>query len=368
MASLDGGPAERISPVISSAEYAGGRLFYVDGGVLLSRPFDPLRRRFTGDALPVADGVLFNPSTGRGVFSVTAANGGIVAYRQPPRTRLEWFDRAGSSRGVIGPPAVYYDFAVSPDGERVAAAMLDSNTGTYDIRILVAGGTTRRLTVSSASEVSPIWSPDADHIAYASDADGRWQVFVQSLREGSGPELVAESAGNIAPVAWKGVVLHIGRKSAGVAVKQHPVSSIRVAADPALGLVASVSPDLRFFAVQRDETTSHGLTQALYVEAAAPRRGSWNVAAGAGEPRWRADGGEIYYMARDRRLMAVNIDSDEPLDLGSPVALFVTNGVEPSGSVGSTYDVAPDGQRFLVKVAVEPASIVVLANWKSALD
>ena len=367
VASLDRGPAHRISPATSSAEYAGGRLFYVDRGILLAQPFDAARRRLTGAAVPLADGVVVNPRTGRAAFSVSAANGGIVAYRQPARSRLEWFDRGGSSLGIVGSPAVYHDFSVAPDGQRVAAAILDAQTGTHDIWILEPGGAKTRFTWSAASEVSARWSADGSRIAYASDASGRWQVLVKPVSGGE-EEMVAESAGIVAPSGWNGSVLLIGRFNPRVEVSLHPGDDVRLAADASLGILDSVSPDGRWIAHSRDDTTSRVATKALYVDAVGPAQGSWHVAARGSLPRWRADAGELYYLADDHRLMAVRIGREASFEIGPPEALFTTAAVEPSGLEGTPYEVAPDGQRFLVKVAAESSAILVLANWKSLLE
>jgi hypothetical protein len=78
-------------------------------------------------------------------------------------------------------------------------------------------------------------------------------------------------------------------------------------------------------------------------------------------PRWRRDGGELFYLAPDRRLMAVSVSvsqSDSRLEAGTPRALFML-------STTTSYEPAPDGQRFLVTAVVSQASpISVILNWK----
>jgi DNA-binding winged helix-turn-helix (wHTH) protein len=364
-ATLDGGPAHRISPAISSVEYADGRLFYVDGGMLMAQPFDAERLRTTGKGVPLADGVLVNPRTGRGAFSVSGANGGILAYRQPARSRLEWFDRGGASLGVAGRPAVYFDFSIAPDGERIAASILDPERGTHDLWIQDAAGARRRLTEGLESEIAPVWSADGSRIAYASEGKGRWRVLVKSILEGE-PELVAESSRFIAPAAWKSDLLVIGRSHPKVEIEPHPMSSGRVLAEPWIEVYDQVSPDGRHIAWIKDDTSQS--SRAIYVAAMAPEKGSWHVADRGDLPRWRADGGELYYLAEGRRMMAVRVDRGPSLDLAAPAPLFVTTSVEHTGLEGRTYDVSPDGERFLLKVADEPAVTTVLANWKALVE
>ena len=367
-ASLDGGPVDRVSPVTSSVEYANERIFYVDHGVLLAQPFDATRRRTIGPAVPIADGVPVNARTGRAAFSVSAAAGGIVAYRQALRSRLEWFDRKGSSLGMVGSPDLYRDFSVAPDGERVAAAVLDPDTGTHDIWILGTDGALNRFTSSSASEIGPQWSADGTRIAYASDVGGRWQVLVKSVTEGREPQKVAEADGPIAPTGWGGSVLFIGRLNRNLEVTLPPEAGGELAAEASMGILDTPSPDRRWRAHRFDDTTTRVATAALYLDAVPPARGRWQIAASGSQPRWRADGSELYYMTEDRRLMAIRLNPGGAPQLTTAEPLFQTAGVEPSGLEGRSYDVSPDGQRFLVKVPAEPAVIVVIANWTSLLD
>jgi hypothetical protein len=75
--------------------------------------------------------------------------------------------------------------------------------------------------------------------------------------------------------------------------------------------------------------------------------------------RWRPDGGELFYVAPDRRLMAVSVArSDSKLESSPPRALFT---LLPT----SSYEPSPEGQRLLVTAVVSDASpITVILNWK----
>ena len=88
------------------------------------------------------------------------------------------------------------------------------------------------------------------------------------------------------------------------------------------------------------------------------------VSVGGGTlPRWRRDGRELFYVAPDRRLMAVSIaQSGSRLETGPPRALFTL-------STTTSYEPSPDGQRFLVTAVVSEASpITVILNWKPPGD
>jgi hypothetical protein len=88
-------------------------------------------------------------------------------------------------------------------------------------------------------------------------------------------------------------------------------------------------------------------------------------------PRWRPDGKELFYVALDDRLMAVPIRNDperHTVEAGAPVTLFATRigGALQQAMIGQ-YEVAPDGQRFLMSSLageVTTSPITIIMNWK----
>ncbi len=73
----------------------------------------------------------------------------------------------------------------SPDGSRVAFSR-EGDDGNIDIYIIgVNGKGLKRVTTSSAIEVSPTWSPDGNFMAFVSDRTGRPQIYLLDLRQGA---------------------------------------------------------------------------------------------------------------------------------------------------------------------------------------
>ena len=79
---------------------------------------------------------------------------------------------------------------------------------------------------------------------------------------------------------------------------------------------------------------------------------------GGREPRWRADGKEIFYIDANGKLIAVPITVEGSLSTGKPEPLFTIN-TRPllSSTDLFMYDVSPDGERFLVNRYQKPAQI-----------
>ena len=82
-------------------------------------------------------------------------------------------------------------------------------------------------------------------------------------------------------------------------------------------------------------------------------------------PTWANDGSELFYRAGDA-LMAVDVGIEgEELTLGKPRLLFTRT------SFRGLYDVAPDGQRFVMIDESEsepaPTHLVLVQNWTEEL-
>jgi Tol biopolymer transport system component len=107
----------------------------------------------------------------------------------------------------------------------------------------------------------------------------------------------------------------------------------------------------------------------VYVQSFPPSGRKWQVStAGGEEPRWRGDGRELFYIA-GKKLMVVDVKTDaQDFQSGTPRALFeVRLEVERHRS---RYQVASNGQRFLVNVPLEStlsAPITVVTNWTAGL-
>ena len=103
--------------------------------------------------------------------------------------------------------------------------------------------------------------------------------------------------------------------------------------------------------------------------------GRWQVSTGGGtRPAWARNGRELFYVDLANTLTAVSVQtSGATLATGTPVKLFETG---YAGSLVSPrdYDVAPNGQRFLMIKEnaprdrnATPAGIVVVQNWLEEL-
>ncbi len=88
-----------------------------------------------------------------------------------------------------------------------------------------------------------------------------------------------------------------------------------------------ISPDGKWVTYASDESGNWE----IYVTSFPGAAGKWQVSRGGGtEPRWRADGKEIFYIAPNGMLMAVSVNSAGAFVTGTPAPLFQIRGRSPN--------------------------------------
>ena len=90
---------------------------------------------------------------------------------------------------------------------------------------------------------------------------------------------------------------------------------------------------------------------------------------GGTEPQWRRDGRELFYLAANDMLMAVDVRAGESWQAGRPKALFRTHTPRTEGP-RNRYAVAADGERFVIDSIIDGENqepMTVLVNWPATL-
>jgi Tol biopolymer transport system component len=360
-----------------------GYLLAVRSGLLTAQHFDAEDLVVTGEPVPIASGVaswVIDPSWGS--FSVSAA--GRVAWLSGQRrdVRLEWVDREGQPVGTLGEPGSYSQIALSPDDRKLAVEVPDAE-GRYDLWVMdVARGVASRLTTDPENERDPVWSPDGEALVFSSDAGGDQDLVLKRLQDPGPaaplPEAVGQTPGerDIAE-SWSRegdtlLFVTIGQERTlwtlpmeGGAPPE-PLKQNRFAIDE-----PQVSADGRWIAYISQESGRYE----VYVAPFGRRGETVRVSTGGGgQPKWRGDGKELFYLSPDGALMAVDVRGGENgADVGLPTTLVPARDLRAvtQGPDYDDYAVTSDGQRFLIKRPVDGDSrqrIHVLLDWPSVLE
>ncbi len=367
-----------LGPMHSRVDYTPpGYILYALDGTLMARPFAAGRLVFTGEPFPVAERVEV-VSGDRANFSVSRT--GILAYMTGGgggRSELVWVDRSGRRLDSIGPPASYCDPDLSPDGMRLAYGLLDAKSNGQDIWVRdLKRGVTSRLTFGEGNEIWPVWSPDGQRIAYASDATGPFCVMAKPANGAGGEDTLYTALVAAGPFDWSrdGSKIMMGVFDAGQGDLWSLAAQGEHAAQPFLNTSFSefsprLSPDGRWLTYTSRES---GRSE-VYVQAYPGPGGKWQISTNGGsEPQWRDDGRELFYVAGGGELMAVTTDTNtNGFEAGTPEKLFEANLYEGGNLRRNRYVATGDGQRFLLNVSVDSrqeSSFNVVQNWTAEID
>jgi Tol biopolymer transport system component len=373
--SLDAEEPKRILNGAIEAYYASpGYLLFKRDQNLMAQPFDAGRLEPAGDAFSIADQVAGNSANGKVALSVSDA--GIIAYRTGLSLidrQITWLDRAGNRVGIVGPLGDYRALELSDDGKRLALTRLSD--GSADIWLLdLARGVPTRLTFDPAVDNAPVWSPDGSRVAFRSQRNEKTQLY-QKLASGVGDD---DPLPNVAGIAfthdWSsdGRFIVYGTLGQGtgedlwvlpLSGDQKPFGFLTT---PFSETQARLSPDGRWLAYSSNES---GRIE-VYVQSFPKPAGKWQISTdGGAQPRWRGDGKELYYLS-STRVMAVPITAAAGLEVGSATPLFdATFSTNPLRFGATEYDVAADGQRFIVSAFTEARNtpLTIVVNWTARL-
>jgi Tol biopolymer transport system component len=231
---------------------------------------------------------------------------------------------------------------------------------------------TTRLTSDPATDDNPVWSPDGRQIAFSSDRKGVFQIFTKKAT-GLGDDVpVLESHESARVSDWS----HDGYLVYGTYRSVSTVNVLPLFGDrKPLPVIHSqfnarrgrFSFDGRWLAYESEESGQWQVNVISFPAADEKRQISTN---GGTQPEWRADGRELYYLAPDGKLMAVDIAEGASLKSGAPRALFDTHERTSQGFLGAAgFAVTRDGQRFLIRTSLAEGTeaITVVLNWQALL-
>jgi Tol biopolymer transport system component len=377
LASIDTlGPGEELFAAASNVAVASGQLLFIREGTLMARPFDPETATFLGDGVPVAEDVMYIAGARYGAFSVSDT--GLLIYNTglvDMQSELVWADRSGDVIASLGTGDLLFDLVISPDGRYAAASVLDETAGTGDIWIYdLNRGLKTRYTFDPNMDWYPTWSPDGRQVAFSSNRDEPNDIWVIDVSgSGTDQKLFEDGDNQVFPEAWSpdGEWLVYQRVDDG---NNTDIWAFPTAGGESVALVASsftedfpsISPDGRWLAFVSDESG----TDEVYVTTFPDPARRWQVSTDGGSfPRWRGDGGELFFAKFNGELYSAEVDGQgETFDVGEIQRLFSWN-LAPG--FRWPYDVSSDGQKFLLNrgmAAAESDPMTVVLNWDTELE
>ena len=356
-------------------------VLYVDQGTLFAQRIDTGALEVRGQPVRLADNIATDPAISAVALAVSPE--GPIVYRTGEaggRRQFIWVDRSGRELSRIGAPEHHGPAyaSISPDQRRIAVQR--ATDGNTDIWIVdVERGASVRFTHELEPDIAPVWSPLGDRIVYASQRGGVFQLFAKPLNGGPPVQLLNTPESKQA-THWSpdGAVVLFRE------IKVTPRLDANIGMLPMDGKTpasmllkstfeerdAQFSPDGRWLAYQSNDTGRYE----VYLQRAGGNGPRTRISSdGGGQPRWRADGLEVFYLSLDGRLIAVPLSWSDSADgprPGTPVPLFRAHVGSVQGASLHHYIPSPTGDRFLLDSLLEDAAwpLTVLLNWRHPRD
>ncbi|HEV3216991.1 MAG TPA: winged helix-turn-helix domain-containing protein [Vicinamibacterales bacterium] len=363
--------ARLLDGTSSPAIYAQpGYLLYVHDRMLFAQPFDLTRLQLTGR--PVAIVANVSPPRISDGAVLSAAAGGVLTFGGNGNAEhLVWFSRSGQSLGAIDTPTVLRNPTFSPDQRQLLGQSDEADRAGVWVVDLERGASTR----IAADGAVPLWSPDGAHIAFTSGrTTGVDDIFVRPTAGRSEDSLLLRTMDTKHVHSWSLDGRYIVYVSTSPRQKldlwllpmfgdRQPIPFLQTPFNQKQG---QVSPDGRWMAYASDESGAWE----VYIQSFPVPGGKRTVSVGGGtEPQWRRDGRELFYLAADDTLMAVDVKPGETWQAGRPNALFRPR-LSRTEVPRNHYAVAADGQRFVIDSVSDGDNqepMTVLVNWPAAL-
>ena len=367
----------------SQPRYAAtGHIVYGAEGTLRAVPFDLARLTVTGDPVPVLEDVLTKAS---GAVDFGLAEDGSLVYVTGAAgaaggRSLVWVDREGREEAVPAPPRAYVYPRIAPDGTRVAVDIRDQE---QDIWIWdFAGEVLTRLTFGPSPDLYSVWTPDGLRVAFSSQREGAgpfnlfWKAAdgtgtVERLTDSPNDQFSYAFSPDGEQLLFREIVPDTGQDLRVLSLDDARTVTPLVAT-PFDDRNAELSPDGHWLAYESNASGQFEIYVRPFPDVEA---GRWQVSrAGGIQPAWGPDGQELFYRDPARRLVAVPVrGAGATFTPGNPEVLFEAQGyfTRPGGR---TYDVSPDGERFLlIKTGTTDDTgarndIILVENWHQELE
>ena len=367
----------------SDARYvSSGHLVYAAAGALHAVAFDLARLAVVGTPVKVLPEVLTRPGVGADV--AVAANGTMVYVSGEGSAdglrSLVWVDRRGHETPIPAPPRDYSFPRLSPDGTRLAVYIADQGIDIWLWDLSRAGSLTRA-TFDPGVDIFPVWRlPDGRQLLFSSSRAEAVNLFTQAA-DGSGdvtrltrsPNI--QHATSVSPDGTR-LVFTETAKTTGQDVMQLRLDGTRAVTPlvqtPSDERNGEVSPDGRWLAYEANDSGPFNIYVRPFLDVSS---GYWQVSMDGGtRPLWARNSQELFYLSATGALMRVGVAHGPTWAPTAPTRLFEGRYGAAASQTGRTYDIAPDGKRFLMIKAGGAAdqtavatSLVVVQHWVEEL-
>ena len=370
--SIDSEIKDTVLRVSSNAEYANGYLFFVRQATLMCQAFDPDNFKLSGNPHTISENIDFDNSLIQGTFSVSDA-GNLIIQKKGGNPQIVLTDDKGNIKEKLFAKKIYLDWArISPGGDNIVYSTLGSDNKNYDIWSYdYKRKTSTRITLNANVDELPIWSANGKYIAFTSNRENNWDIFIKKA-DGTGKDsLIAKASNFEAPTGWSADGRYI-LSFANFQKTQMDIEIFDLKDHTSRFLLqtefsewqATFSDNMKWIMYTSNES---GKFQ-VYIQPFDRVGGRLQLTTSGGWPvRWIDNDKAIIYQWQGD-VFKVNVDaSGRNFVVGKSEKLFNMK----DKNIKNIYDVTKDGKIFLGAVLNDkalPPALIYIQNWKELIN
>ena len=241
----------------------------------------------------------------------------------------------------------------------------------------MARTTLTRLTFDGAIDIHPAWTPDGRRLVFSSERAGARNLFWQAADGTGAVERLTESPNTqnavaVSPDGTRLIFTETAPKTGDDVMQVELDGTHRVTPlvqTPFAEQNGIISPDGRWLAYEANDSGQFEVYVRPFPDV---NGGHWQVSTGGGtRPLWARNGQELFYVSPAGALMRVGVERGPSWAATTPTLLIKEGYVTVPGAYpGRTYDISPDGQRFLLikagggsEQAAAPITLIVVQHF-----
>ena len=373
---------QRLLPLQGAADphySTTGHLIYRRAGTIMAVPFDLQKVEVAGQPFTVLENVAVSIVNNA---HVAVSNSGLLVYTPALEVgsvyALRWVDRSGRETSVALSSPALEEPRISPDGERLVLTVREqTNADTWMYHL--TRGEFKRVTQEVTEEETPVWMPDNEHVTFSAARPGQPRSIFRKRLDGGSEELLlrTDATKDDHPHAdgWSpdSETLALTNMSMASSSENSDIWLLRPRDNPPLRPflqtksnegAARFSPDGQWLAYVSDESGRYE----VYVRPVQGSEPARQISTEGGtEPVWNRNGTELFFRSGDR-MMVAPVRLKPTFSFDKARALFEQRYVTARrGRLHANYDVAPDGQKFLMLKEIGQTSVPKLSVVLDAL-
>ena len=350
---------------------SSGHIVYCRKSDLFSVRFDPGTPELVGDEQLVHEGVRTGGKYA-GQFSV-AKDTGTLVYLSGVFGRsgeLTWVDRNGNEESLGLKERVFGTYNLSPKGDQLLAQVWEPTASVWLFDLENKLESIVEQSASDGFKGFPRWDADGDEFTFSSTEGELHEIFSRKLTNPASRKLIE---GTPDTIKIEGVWTRDGKRYVYNHFTEDSKWDLSVfnketgRHEPLMTTDKTewgprISPDDKWVAFTMDKTGGAYEVFVIPIDGGTPQQVSFDNGV---EPVWTADGTELIYREA-KKLVGRKLKNPNILSFREPYVIYEGNIM---AIPGHSYDVSPDGQRFLVVKEVhqqgESRELKIITHWFS---